>query len=79
MLFFVPTVTILQEATPSNVRARVFGARIALTNLSWLPLVLISGVLGDAIGVNVLIAVAGLVTVATAVTASLVPAIRDVA
>ncbi len=79
VLFFVPTVTILQEATPSNVRARVFGARIALTNLSWLPLVLISGVLGDAIGVNVLIAVAGLVTVATAVTASLVPAIRDVA
>jgi len=35
-------------------------------------------VLGDAIGVNVLIAVAGLVTVATAVAASFVPAIRDV-
>jgi DHA3 family macrolide efflux protein-like MFS transporter len=78
VLFFVPTVTILQEATPSNVRARVFGARIALTNLSWLPLVLISGVLGDAIGVDVLIAVAGLVTVATAVAASFLPAIRDV-
>jgi hypothetical protein len=73
----VPTVTILQEATPSEVRARVFGARIAITNLSWLPLVLISGVLGDAIGVNVLIAIAGLVTVVTAVVASFVPAIRD--
>lgn len=79
VLFFVPTVTILQEATPQNVRARVFGARIALTNLSWLPLVFISGVLGDAIGVHVLIAIAGLVTVATAVIASYVPAIRDVA
>ncbi|MEX2047390.1 MAG: MFS transporter [Chloroflexota bacterium] len=77
VLFFVPTVTILQEATPSNVRARVFGARIALTNLSWLPLVLVSGVLGDAIGVEVLIAAAGLVTVSTAVIASFVPAIRD--
>ncbi|HEV8669513.1 MAG TPA: MFS transporter [Candidatus Limnocylindria bacterium] len=79
VLFFVPTVTILQEATPPDHRARVFGARIAITNLSWLPLVLISGALGDAIGVHVLIAFAGLVTVATAVTASFVPAIRDVA
>ena len=78
VLFFIPTVTILQEATPPEIRARVFGARIALTNLSWLPLVFISGALGDAIGVNVLIAVAGLVTVATAVIASYVPAIRDV-
>jgi len=40
--------------------------------------VFISGALGDAIGVSVLIAVAGLVTVATAVIASYVPAIRDV-
>lgn len=78
VLFFVPTVTILQEATPAALRARVFGARIALTNLSWLPLVLISGLLGDAIGVHVLIAFAGLVTVATALIASFVPAIRDV-
>jgi DHA3 family macrolide efflux protein-like MFS transporter len=79
VLYFVPTVTILQEATPPEIRARVFGARIALTNLSWLPLVFISGVLGDAIGVNVLIAFAGLVTVATAVIASFLPAIRDAA
>jgi len=78
VLFFVPTVTILQEATPPDHRARVFGARIAISNLSWLPLVLISGFLGDAIGVHVLIAFAGLVTVSTAVVASFVPAIRDV-
>jgi DHA3 family macrolide efflux protein-like MFS transporter len=78
VLFFVPTVTILQEATPAELRARVFGARIALTNLSWLPLVLISGLLGDAIGVHILIAFAGLVTVSTAVIASFLPAIRDV-
>lgn len=77
VLYFVPTVTILQEATPSNIRARVFGARIALTNLSWLPLVLVSGVLGDALGVDVLIAVAGLVTVSTAAIAAFVPAIRN--
>jgi hypothetical protein len=78
VLYFVPTVTVMQEATPPEIRARVFGARIALTNLSWLPLVFVSGILGDAIGVDVLIAVAGLVTVTTAVIASFVPAIRDV-
>jgi MFS family permease len=79
VLFFVPTVTIMQEATPQNMRARVFGARIALTNLSWLPLVFLSGVLGDAFGVHLVVALAGFVTVATAVAASFVPAIRDVA
>lgn len=78
VLYFVPTVTIMQEATPSNMRARVFGARIALTNLSWLPLVFVSGVLGDAIGVDVLMALAGLATVLTAVIASFVPVIRNV-
>ena len=79
VLFFVPTVTIMQEATPQNMRARVFGARIALTNLSWLPLVFLSGALGDAFGVHVIVALAGFVTVATAVIASFVPAVRDVA
>ena len=78
VLYFVPTVTIMQEATPSNMRARVFGARIALTNLSWLPLVFVSGVLGDAIGVDVLIALAGLATVLTAAIAWFVPVIRNV-
>ena len=79
VLFFVPTVTIMQEATPQNMRARVFGARIALTNLSWLPLVFLSGALGDAFGVHLVVALAGFVTVATAVVASFVPAVRDVA
>ena len=78
VLYFIPTVTIMQEATPSNIRARVFGARIALTNLSWLPLVFVSGVLGDAIGVDVLIALAGLATVVTAAIAWFVPVIRNV-
>ena len=78
VIFYVPTVTVLQEATPSEIRARVFGARIALTNLSWLPLVLVSGVLGDAIGVDVLIALAGLATVLTATVAWFLPVVRDV-
>ena len=77
MLSFIPNVTIAQEITPAAYRARVFGARIALLNLSWLPVILVSGAVGDAIGVPFLIAVAGALTLATAIVGALVPAVRD--
>jgi len=78
VLAFVPTVTILQEATPQEMTARVFGARIALTNLSWLPIIFLGGVIGDAIGVDAFLALAGAITLVTAIGASFIPAIRDV-
>jgi DHA3 family macrolide efflux protein-like MFS transporter len=78
VLFFVPNMTIVQEATPPAVRARVFGARIALTNLSWLPIVIVSGALADVLPVEALVGAAGLVTVVAASVAAFVPAIRDV-
>ena len=78
VLFYVPTVTILQEGTPQDMTARVFGARIALTNLSWLPIIFLGGVIGDAIGVDVFLAIAGAVTLTTAIVASFLPVIRDV-
>jgi len=79
VIFYVPTVTIFQEATPPAMRARVFGARIALSNLSWLPIILVSGLLADAIGPEILIAVAGALTLVTALAATRVRAIYDVA
>jgi hypothetical protein len=78
VLFYVPNVTISQELTPEPLRARVFGARIALLNLSWLPIIVLSGVLADAVGVTVLIAAAGLVTLTAAIAGAFVPLIRDV-
>lgn len=78
VLFYVPTVTILQEGTPQEMTARVFGARIALTNLSWLPIIFLGGLVADAIGVDVFLAIAGLVTLAAALVAAFVPAVRDV-
>jgi MFS family permease len=78
VLFFVPSITIMQEGTTPDVRARVFGARIALTNLSWLPIVLVTGALGDVLPVAWLIAGAGLVTLSTAIVGAFLPAIRDV-
>ncbi len=80
VIYYVPTVTILQEATPQNMRARVFGARIAITNLSWLPIIFVSGALADVVGPAPLIAIAGAVTLATALFAArFVPAVSEVA
>ncbi len=78
VLFYVPTVTILQEFTPQEMTARVFGARYALTNLSWLPVIFLGGYVGDLVGVDVLIAAAGAITLVAALAATLVPSIRDV-
>jgi MFS family permease len=77
--FYVPTVTILQERTAPETRARVFGARIALTNLSWLPLIFVGGALADVFGPALLIATAGLITLAAAFVGSRVRAVFDVA
>ena len=78
VLAFVPTVMIFQEETPQPLIARVFGARIAMTNISWVVIVLAGAAVGEAIGVDVLIALAGAVTLAAASAAVFVPAIRDV-
>jgi MFS family permease len=78
VLFFVPNVTIMQEGTPQELVARVFGARIALTNLSWLPIIFLGGVIGDAVGVDVFMAIAGGITLAAALVAAFLPIIRDV-
>jgi DHA3 family macrolide efflux protein-like MFS transporter len=76
----VPNITISQEVTPPELRARVFGARIALLNLTWLPIILVSGALADRVDVGLLIAIAGGVTLATALFAvRFVPAVSEVA
>ena len=79
VLFYVPNVTISQELTPPDLRARVFGARIALLNLTWLPVIVLSGALADAVGVALLIAIAGAITLVTALIGAFVPIVRDVA
>ena len=78
VMFFVPNITIAQEATPQAIVARVFGARIALTNLSWLPVIFLGGLIGDAIGVDRFLAIAGGITLVTAIVGAFIPAVRDV-
>ena len=79
VIFVVPNVTISQEVTPPELRARVFGARIALLNLTWLPIILISGALADRVDAGILIGTAGAVTLATALFAArFVPSVSQV-
>ena len=79
VVFVVPNITISQEVTPPELRARVFGARIALLNLSWLPIIVISGALADRVDAGILIGIAGGVTLATALFAArFVPAVSEV-
>jgi len=78
VVFYVPNVTLSQELTPPELRARVFGTRIALLNLSWLPVIVLSGALADAVSIPLLIAIAGLVTVVGAVVGAFIPIVRDV-
>lgn len=78
ILFIVPNITILQEASPPEFRARVFGSRIALLNLTWLPMIVLSGTLADTVGAPLLIAVAGAFTLFAAAIGALLPAVRDV-
>ena len=78
VLFYVPNVTILQEYTPPEKRGGVFGARIAFVNLTWLPVILVSGALADYRNVSLLFAVAGGLTLLTAIAGAFIPAVRDV-
>ena len=79
VVYFVPNITISQEVTPPALRARVFGARSALLNLSWLPVIVVSGTLADRVDVGWLFAAAGAVTLATALfAAQFVPAVSEV-
>lgn len=78
VVFFVPNMTLIQEQSPPALRARVFGARLALLNLTWLPVILGIATLAEVFPVQLLIAAAGAFTLLVAVAGSLFPSIRDV-
>jgi MFS family permease len=75
--FYVPNVTAAQELSPANLRGRVIGARIALVNLSWLPVIALAGSLADVYPVAFLFAFAGLSTVLVALAGAFIPVVRD--
>lgn len=76
--FFVPNMTLIQEASPQHLRAAVFGARIALLNLTWIPVILWTASVAETTSVPILIAGAGIVTLGVALVGALIPSVRDV-
>ncbi len=78
ILFYIPNITISQEATPAELLARVAGSRLALLNLTWLPVFALSGALADQFDAGLLIGTGGALTLATALAGALIPAVRDV-
>lgn len=76
--FFVPNIAIAQQLAPPEKRGAVIGARISLLSLSWLPIVLLSGALGDVVDVAVLIGLAGAFTLAVALVGSRLRVLTDV-
>ncbi len=78
VLFLVPNMTISQEIAPSGMRARVFGARLALLSLTWLPITLAAGALADRFPVSILIGVAGAFTMLIALAATQIEALSEV-
>lgn len=78
VVFLVPNVTIAQEITPPELRGRVFGARASLLHLTWLPMIAAAGALADAVSVQLLIGIAGALTLATALMGSRFRILRDV-
>lgn len=78
VLFFIPNITISQEVAPSEIRARVFGTRMALLNLTWLPIVLAAGGLAEVESAKILIALAGAFTLVVGLGGSFFRSLRDV-
>jgi MFS family permease len=78
VVFYVPNVTISQERAPADLRARVFGARMALLNLTWLPVVLAIGAVAEVETARSLIGIAGAFTLVVALGGSLFRVLRDV-
>lgn len=79
VIFLVPNMTLIQELTPANARARVFGSRFALLNLTWLPAILVSASLAEVFSVQAIFAAAGIFTVLVALGGSFFRSVRDVA
>jgi len=78
VLFLVPNMTISQELAPPGMRARVFGARLALLSLTWLPITLAAGALADRFPVSLLIGVAGAFTLLIALAATQIESLSEV-
>ena len=77
MIFIIPSQTLFQERTPSDLMGRVVGFRFALVFGSMTVAMLLGSILGEVLGPGPVMAGFGLVTIAAGLAGLLVPAVRD--
>jgi MFS family permease len=77
VLFLVPSVTLVQQQTPADLRGRVLGVRLTLTYAAFAGSNALAGGLSDVVGVSLLMMLLGGGAVAMASLAYLVPSARE--
>ena len=77
MVFVIPSQTLFQERTPPELMGRVVGFRFALVFGAMTLAMALGGVLAEVVGVVVVLAAFGLVTMVTGLAGLFVPAVRD--
>ena len=77
MIYIIPSQTLFQERTPTDLIGRVVGFRYALVFGSMTIAMGVGGVLASIFGVAPILGVFGLITAATGLAGLLVPAVRD--
>jgi MFS family permease len=75
--FLVPSVTLVQQQTPSELRGRVLGVRLMLTYAAFAASNAAAGALSERLGVETLMLWVGAATLALAVAAYAWPALRE--
>ncbi|HUQ77880.1 MAG TPA: MFS transporter [Patescibacteria group bacterium] len=77
MIFVIPSQTLFQQRTPSELIGRVVGFRFALVFGSMTLAMGVGGILGQTIGIVPVLVVSGVVTVLAGLAGLLVPEMRD--
>ena len=77
MVFVIPSQTLFQERTPPELMGRVVGFRFALVYGAMALAMGVGGVLAELVGVTIVMATFGLITMFTGLAGIFVPAVRD--
>jgi MFS family permease len=77
MVFVIPSQVLFQQRTPPELIGRVVSFRFALVFGSMTLAMAVGGILGQVVGVPVVLAISGLASVAAGLAGLLVPALRD--
>ncbi len=77
MLFYIPSITLVQEVTPADLRGRAFGLRSALIQGAFLVSVSVGGAIAEVSGVESIFVLAGGLVLIVGLLGWMVPSLRE--